>query len=110
MKTVVADNSTDGPLIYGAAVSDWFSLPLSEVRIELRVNGKLERTGTGANVGGHPLTALTWLANARSRGGGGLKGGDLHNTGTATGLYWVKRGDSIIADFGLAGRVELAIA
>lgn len=107
--SVVADNGTDGPLIYGAGITDLSATPLDAVNVELWVNGACQRTGTGAHVGGNPLEALTWLANARSRAGDGLQAGYLHNTGTATDLYWAAPGDQIVADFGPLGKVGLVI-
>ena len=56
------------------------------------------------------MSAFVWLANARSRAGGGLKAGDIHNTGTATAIYWVTPGDNAVADFGRLGEVRLAVS
>ena len=47
----------------------------SAIEVALSVNGREERRGSGANVLGDPLDAFVWLANARSRAGGGLVGG-----------------------------------
>mgnify|MGYP001821293654 CR=1 FL=1 len=108
--SVIADNGTDGALIYGAGTRDWRGLDLVNMQVTLDVNGKAVRTGHGANVLGDPLSAFVWLANARSRDGDGLKAGDIHNTGTATDICWIEPGDSVVADFAGLGSVHLKVA
>ena len=108
--SVIADNGTDGALIYGVGCKLWRELDLVESQVSLTVNGKCERTGYGANVLGDPLDALVWLANARSRDGDGLRAGDIHNTGTATDIYWASSGDQIVAEFQGLGKVSLRIS
>ena len=108
--SVIADNGTDGALVYGAGVEDWRRLDLRRTGVSLSVNGEVVRTGTGANVLGDPVDALVWLANARARDGDGLASGQIHNTGTATDILWVKAGDQATAIFSDLGAVSLAIA
>ena len=108
--SVIADNGTDGALVYGAGMKDWRSLDLINMQVTLEVNGKTVRTGAGVNVLGDPLAAFVWLANARSRDGDGLRAGDIHNTGTATNLYWIEPGDEAVARFDGLGAVHLKVA
>ena len=57
---------------------------------------------------GHPLSALTWLANELSRRGEGMRAGDLVAAGTCTGLHFADPGSTVLADFGPAlGRVTI---
>ncbi len=107
--SVIADNGTDGALVYGEGIEDWRRLDLVATAVTLDVNGETVRSGSGANVLGDPLEAFVWLANARSRDGNGLKAGDIHNTGTATDIYWVDPGDDVIARFEQIGSVRLKI-
>jgi len=107
--SVIADNGTDGALIVGPGTEDWRGLDLTGTEVVLSINGREERRGSGANVLSDPLAAFVWLANARSRAGGGLRAGDIHNTGTATAIYWVTPGDDAVADFGDLGEVRLSI-
>ena len=101
---------TDGVLVYGEAVTDWRQLDLAGLVVELRVAGRVVRTGTGANALGNPLTALVWLANHRSRAGDGLRAGHIHNTGSVTSMFFPKSGDHAVADFGPLGSAELRLA
>lgn len=108
--SVIADNGTDGALVYGEGVRDWRGLDLVNMQVTLDVNGRVERIGKGANVFGDPVAAFIWLANARSRNGDGLRAGDIHNTGTATDIYWVTPGDEVVARFEGLGLVRLKVS
>lgn len=106
---VIADNGTDGALVYGAGVEDWRGIDLPSVEVRLSVNGIETRRGTGRNILGDPMTAFVWLADARRKAGDGLKAGHIHNTGTATSIMPVGAGDHVVADFGPLGRAALAL-
>jgi 2-keto-4-pentenoate hydratase len=106
--SVIADNGTDGALVHGEGVADWRGLDLPRITVGLEVNGEKAREGSGANVLGDPLAALTWLANARAKRGEGLKAGHIHNTGTATSIYWARPGDEARADFGPLGEAQVS--
>ena len=107
--SVISDNGTDGALVYGNGIEDWRNIDLKQVEVKLAINGNISRTGSGINVLGDPLEALVWLANARARDGGGLKRGDIHNTGTATDIIWVNPGDEAVATFSGIGETSLTI-
>lgn len=107
---VIADNGTDGALVRGEpGVADWRSLDLPGMDVRLSVNGVVTRRGRGANVLGDPLQSFVWLANARSRAGGGLKAGQLHNTGTATSIQPVGPGDHVKVEFVGLGTAEMRV-
>ena len=63
------------------------------MQVSLIVNGEKVRRREGCNILDDPLDAMVSLANARSRAGDELRAGDMHNTGTATDIYWVGRAD-----------------
>ena len=68
--------------------------------LALVVNGETVREGSGANVLGDPMHAFVWLVNALTRDGITVKAGQVHNTGTATDIYWAKAGDRVEARYG----------
>ena len=107
--SVIADNGTDGALIYGEGTNNWKQLDLKHCEVSLSVNDQIVRTGSGKNVLGDPVESLVWLANAVARDGDGLKAGDIHNTGTATDIIWVNAGDVATAYFSGLGSVTLFI-
>ena len=50
---------------------------------------------------------MAWLANELPKYGGTLKAGDRVSTGVCTDVYEGKAGDSVRADFGILGGVDL---
>lgn len=75
----------------------------------LNSNGDVVRGGLGADVLGDPVDAMVWLANALSRDGGALKQGDIHNTGAAADLFWVRAGEAACAVLSSLGSVRVTI-
>ncbi len=59
------------------------------------INGTLAGEGTGADVLGHPLHALAWLANHLAARGDGLEAGQLVLTGSLVKTVWLKAGDRV---------------
>ena len=107
--SVIADNGTDGALVYGDGISHWRDLDLVAMAVTLSVNGSVKRRGTGANVLGDPLGAFVWLINVLSRDGHGAQAGQIHNTGTATDIIWLQPGDAAVASFDGLGEVHLTL-
>ena len=105
--SLIADNGCASAWVQGNAYSDWRALDLAKHEVTLVVNGETLHEGRGEAVLGHPLNALTWLANALCERGRGLKAGDLISTGTCCQIYFAHPGDQIRADFGILGTVEV---
>ena len=105
---LAADNVAHCALVIGAMVADWRGIDLAAHEAALAINGAEISRGTGANVLGHPLEALAWLANHRAKRGAGLKAGDVITTGSiCPSLGWAKAGDAIEARFGDLGVVRV---
>lgn len=108
IEEITADNAFNGGLVAGHPVEAWRQLDLGSHEVTLSIDGELKGTGTGALVLGHPLLALTWLANELSRRGEGMRAGDLVAAGTCTGLHFVDPGSTVVADFGpVLGQVTI---
>jgi 2-keto-4-pentenoate hydratase len=107
--SLIADNACHAAWIRGALVTDWRGIDLAAQKVRLIINGALKDEGSGAAVLGHPLNALTWLANALPAHGLSLKAGDCITTGVTTDIYLAGPGDRVTADFGAVGVVELSI-
>lgn len=105
--SLIADNGCNGAWVRGEAYPGWRAYDLATHEVVLLINGKRVGTGRGNVIMGHPLNALTWLANMLCRLGSGLRAGDLISTGTCTEMYLGQAGDEIRADFGSLGTVEL---
>ncbi len=104
---LIADNAAHALLVLGRGSAAWRDFDLAAQRVELRIGGKPVTDGQGANALGHPLAALTWLANDRAGRGGGLLAGEVVTTGVVTGLKDMQPGQTALADFGPLGSVEL---
>jgi 2-keto-4-pentenoate hydratase len=108
IEEITADNAFNGGVVVGSAFEAWRSLDLATHRVILSIDGEQKGEGTGALVLGHPLTALTWLANEMSRLGTGLRAGEVIAAGTCTGLHFAHPGSTVVADFGAAlGQVTI---
>jgi len=105
--SVAADNAIHAAWIHGAPFVGWRDLDLAQHPVSLTVNGRLLRQGQGAQVLGHPLNVVAWLANELPKHGKLLQAGDYITTGVATEVYLAEVGDRMQADFGVIGRVEL---
>jgi 2-oxo-hept-3-ene-1,7-dioate hydratase len=108
IEEITADNAFNGGVVVGQPFEGWRSLDLATHAVTLAIDGERKGEGTGALVLGHPLIALTWLANELSRRGNGLRSGELVAAGTCTGLHFVSPGSTVVADFGAAlGKVTI---
>lgn len=107
---VAADNAIHGWWVEGEPVTAWQDLDLASMAVTVRSNGELTTSGTGANVLGHPLSVLAWLADELPRFGRQLLAGDLVTTGVVTDVFEADRGDTITADFDGLGSVSLSFS
>ena len=103
---VLADNFSNGGLVYGAAASGWEGADLSHPPIAVTADGKpfADRTGLRA---GNPVNLLVTAVNeVRQRGG--MAAGTFVTTGTHTGMVFTEPGVTIRADYGRFGTVEVS--
>lgn len=103
---IIADNACAHRFVLGPkAPPAWRELDLTAHRVHATVARRYERDGIGSNVLGHPLIALTWLANELSGLGVPLAAGQVVTTGTCMVPLEVEPGDAVTADCGILGRV-----
>ena len=107
--SAVADNITNGYLVYGAPVDDWRKLELTRPVVKVTANEKLFLLGIGNN-GGDPGRLLMELVNHVSSRRGGISAGTMVTTGTCTGIAFSQSGTRIVAEFRKLGRVEVAFS
>ena len=107
---LIADNALGAHWVAGESFEDWRTLDIVEHELVTSVNGEVAATGKGANVLGHPLESLAWLANDLASLGLGLKEGDYVTTGSCTPLVRAHAGDVVSADFGPLGSIEVTFA
>jgi 2-keto-4-pentenoate hydratase len=103
---VLADNFSNGGLVYGSAASNWDGIDLAHPPIEVTADGKPFADCTGLRAG-TPIELLL-AAVAHANGRGGIAAGTIITTGTHTGLVFTEPGVKIAADYGRLGRVEVS--
>jgi 2-keto-4-pentenoate hydratase len=104
---ILADNFSNGALVYGAAASDWQGMDLIHPPIAVTADGKDLAECTGLRAG-DPVGLLTLLVNHVAKERGGVPAGTFVTTGTHTGLVFIEPGVQIRADYGPLGRVEVS--
>jgi 2-keto-4-pentenoate hydratase len=108
---LIADNACAHRFILGGPVgADWRALDLAAQQPRAFLGGVLAEEGLGARVLGGPVIALSWLVNELSRHGLTLRAGEVITTGTCIKPLAIARGNKIVGDFGLLGRVSVAIS
>jgi 2-keto-4-pentenoate hydratase len=103
---VLADNFSNGGLVYGPAASNWDGIDLAHPPIEVTADGKPFADCTGLRAGTPIELLLAAVAHANERGG--VAAGTVITTGTHTGLVFTEPGVKIVADYGRLGRVEVS--
>lgn len=89
---MIADDFFQSAAVVGPPISAWRDLDLAALAGTTRTDGRIAGTGNGANVLGHPLAALAWLANRLIAQGKALQGGQVVLTGTMVDPVWLEPG------------------
>jgi 2-oxo-3-hexenedioate decarboxylase len=104
---VVADNASSGAWATGSVVVKPEDIDLVNEKVEVYVNGKLEHTGTGADVQGHPGEALALAANDLARRGLAIEAGQIVLTGGITDAVFAPSGSTVTCKFSTLGEVTI---
>jgi 2-oxo-3-hexenedioate decarboxylase/2-keto-4-pentenoate hydratase len=91
--TLIADDFFNDASVLGPPRKFDGALDLGALRGATRINDAEVGRGVGADVLGHPLNALTWLANHLAARGSGLRAGEFVSTGSIVATKWISRGD-----------------
>ena len=106
----IADNAWNAGIVLGPPVADWRAIDLAAARGTMSVNGQVVGEGYGRDVMGHPLEALTWLANMCARRGKSLSQGVVIITGSIVAPKFVRADDSVRAVVEGLGEVHVRVA
>ena len=88
--SLVADQVFHAAAILGPPVPDWHYLDLAAIRGAISVNGVVRGEGVGADLLGHPMQALAWLAgSAEAAAFGGLRAGQIVMLGSVCPPIWL---------------------
>jgi 2-keto-4-pentenoate hydratase len=92
---LVANNAWNGGAVIGPAVRDWRKLDLAALGGHMTIKGVEQGRGQGADVLGHPLNALAWLANNRVERKRPLRKSMVVLTGSIVSTKWPKAGQTV---------------
>jgi 2-keto-4-pentenoate hydratase len=106
---LIADTACACWFVLGSAANPGKDRDLIRHAVTVHRNGDLAASGSGANVLGDPLVALTWLVNELRIYGNGIEAGQFVTTGTCVIPVPIAAGDTIRADFGELGSVEASL-
>lgn len=104
--SVLADNQSNGALVYGPAIADWQTIDLARPPVRVLFDGAEAARCTTGNSGGDPIRLLVAQANHAMSRGTPIEAGQIVTTGSTTGMAFAKAGATVIADFGAYGSVE----
>ena len=104
---VLADNFSNGGLVYGAPAAGWRNMDLAHPPIAVTAGGKAFAECTGLRAG-EPVGLLVDLVNHLAQRQGAVPAGTFVTTGTHTGLVFAEPGAQIAADYGPLGRVAVS--
>jgi 2-keto-4-pentenoate hydratase len=102
---MVSDHFFHAGLVLGDPVPSWRELDLAAVRGCTWVDGQEKLAGTGADVLGHPLKSVVWLAGHLARRGQRLEAGEIISTGSLPLPCWAQAGQHIEIRIEGLGRV-----
>jgi 2-keto-4-pentenoate hydratase len=108
--TVVADNAWNEGLVLGEPVSGFGAGQLAAAGGVATIDGREVGRGTGADVMGHPLDALAWLANHLQQRGLALAAGHLVTTGSLVTSKFPEVGNAVGFDVDGLGSVGVRVA
>jgi len=93
--TLVVDDFFNAGCVLGKPVEDWQALDLSTLHGTMRINGQEVSSGIGADILGHPLNALAWLATHLTEHGSQLNAGEVVLLGSVVETKWPEPGDTV---------------
>ena len=107
---LVAGNCWNAGIVLGDPVGDWRRLDLAAAGARLTINGREIGRGVGADVMGHPLNALSWLANKKAEHGTPLRRGMVVMTGSIVATKFPEPGDRCLVEIDGLGTAELMLS
>lgn len=105
----IADYGLNSYFCPGDAIDNWRDLDLAAISVTAEIDGAETNRGTGANVYGHPLSALLWLAGALGEQGRRLEAGDWVSTGTCLGVVAMRPGTRVTTNFSCGAGLSISL-
>jgi 2-keto-4-pentenoate hydratase len=109
-QTLLADNAFNAGSLLSEPMRDFNALDLGALRARTLIDGQEVASGLSDALLGHPMDALAWLANRRSKLGPGLAAGTFVSLGSITPVQWVEKPATFRVEVEALGAVEVAFA
>ena len=111
MPTLIGDQFFHAAAVLGEPhAQDWHALDVAALRGQIVVDGDMRDEGVGADLLGHPLNCLAWLANSSVAAAfGGLKAGQVVMLGSVTPPIWLTGPASVKVEFAPLPPVRLRL-
>ncbi len=106
----VADNGSSAFFVLADQGQPLGTLDLAAATMEMRVNGTVASSGSGAAVLGHPLNAAAWLARTLAERGEPLRAGDIVLAGALGPMVALVPGDTVHARIAGIGECSFTYA
>lgn len=108
--TLIADDFFSAGVVLGAPAPGFDPRALDAARARMLIDGVEVGAGTGADVLGHPLEALAWLASSASARGLALRAGEFVMLGSLVATNWVEAGQEVVIENEPLGAVTVSFA
>ena len=108
---LIADQMYHAAAVLGdAGVGDWHALDVGALRGRITVDGHQRDEGVGADLMGHPMNCLAWLAGSSVAAAfGGLKAGQVVMLGSVTPPVWLPGPARVTVEFAPLPPVQLRL-
>jgi 2-oxo-hept-3-ene-1,7-dioate hydratase len=103
----IADNAANAGYILGDQKVKPTEIDLPWAGAMLYLNGGIEETGLAGGVMGHPAHGIRWVCKRFAPHGIGLEPGQIVLAGSFTRPVAVRAGDTVLADYGALGTIEV---
>ena len=107
---LIADDFFNAGVVLGTPVTDWRGLDLAAIEGVMTVDGEEAGRGVGADILGHPLNALAWLADHRAALGTPLRAGEFVMLGSVVKTVWIDRPSTVAVRFEGLGEASIGLA
>lgn len=106
---LIANNSLNAGIVVGPAVTDWKAKDLASLKGAMLIDGQVAAEGAGADILGHPLNALVWLANSLTARGRMLRKGDVIMCGSFVRTQFPQAGQTVTCRVEGLGEASVAV-
>jgi 2-keto-4-pentenoate hydratase len=108
--TMIADQVFHAGAVLGDPGPDWRRLDIPALTGQMSVDGEVRERGVAADLLGHPMNCLAWLAGSGVAAAfGGLKAGQIVMLGSVTPPIWLDRPGQVTVEFAPLPPVTLTL-